>query len=141
MESEMARLFSGAQDYPEVAAKALKEMFRQKGSALHLGDNDTAISGIIVRHLVLPGHVENSLKVLRFLAEELSPRIHISLMAQYFPTDRVKHHPELKRGITETEYKKVIDQMERLGMFNGWIQEFESSEFYRPDFDQDHPFE
>ncbi len=141
METAIARHFSGAGDYPEVSAKALKEMYRQKGSALHLGEDGTAASGIIVRHLVLPGQVENSLKVLRFLAEELSPRIHVSLMAQYFPTEQVKHHPKLRHAITENEYKKVVGEMELLGMFNGWIQEFESSEFYHPDFDKDHPFE
>jgi len=137
----LARDYSGAAGYPETAARALKEMFRQKGTALITGDDDTAVSGIIVRHLVLPGAVENSIGVLKFLAEELSPKIHVSLMAQYYPTRPVAGHPTLGRSVTEAEYRQVVDAMEALGMYHGWIQEFDSSDFYRPDFDQDHPFE
>jgi putative pyruvate formate lyase activating enzyme len=141
MDDELGFRYSGVQGYPEAAAAALKEMFRQKGSALHLGENDTAQSGIIVRHLVLPGQVENSLKVLRFLAEELSPKLHLSLMSQYYPVKTFKDYPELNRGISAEEYQMVINEMDQLGMQNGWVQEFESSEFYRPDFDREHPFE
>ena len=72
MDSGLARKYSGAGDYPEIAAKALREMYRQKGAALIVDDNHAAESGIIVRHLVLPGHVSNSLHVLKFLSEELS---------------------------------------------------------------------
>ena len=141
MEPPLASQFSAARDYPEFAMKALKEMYRQKGSALHTGTDNTATSGIIVRHLVLPGHVGNSLKVLRFLTEEISPRIHVSLMSQYYPTGKMKNHRLLGRRITESEYRQVSDEMESLGINNGWIQEFESSEFYRPDFEKEHPFE
>jgi putative pyruvate formate lyase activating enzyme len=141
MDERLAWKYSGARDYPDYAGKALKEMYRQKGAPLITGEDHTAISGIIVRHLVLPGHVPNSLRVLKFLAEEISPKIHVSLMAQYYPTKRVKNDPQLGRGVTESEYREVVYEMEKLGMFHGWIQEFESSEFYRPDFDQQHPFE
>jgi putative pyruvate formate lyase activating enzyme len=138
---ELAWRFSGARDYPEHASKALREMYRQKGSSLITGEDPEASSGIIVRHLVLPGQVPNSLGVLQFLAEEISPRIHVSLMAQYYPTELVAKHPQLGRGVTEYEYRQVTGEMEKLGMFNGWIQEFESRDFYRPDFDHPHPFE
>jgi putative pyruvate formate lyase activating enzyme len=141
MDPELARRYSGARDYPTYAAKALKEMYRQKGASLITGEDHTAESGIIVRHLVLPGHVPNSLDVLRFLAEEISPVIHVSLMAQYSPTRHVENHSQLGRVVSESEYRQVVDEMEKLGMFNGWIQEFESSEFYRPDFNRPHPFE
>ncbi len=141
MDSDLAGHYSGARDYPEVASKALKEMYRQKGATLMSGEDHLAESGIIVRHLVLPDQVKNSLNVLRFLAEEISPRIHISLMAQYYPSERVKSHPQLGRSVTESEYSQVVDEMEKLGMYHGWIQEFESSDFYRPDFDNIHPFE
>ena len=141
MEPQLAQDFSGASDYPEFAMKSLKEMMRQKGTALFLNNDNTAESGIIIRHLVLPGHVENSIRIMRFLAEEISPRIHVSLMAQYYPTKRVSNHLQLGRCVTESEYRQVIDEMDDLGFCNGWIQEFESNEFYRPDFDQPHPFE
>ena len=141
LDAELSWQYSGARDYPVHASKALREMFRQKGAALITDDDQAAESGIIVRHLVLPGQVSNSVRIMRFLAEEISPRIHVSLMAQYYPTKKVEHHPQLGRGVTASEYRQVVDEMEKLGMFNGWIQEFESSEFYRPDFDQAHPFE
>jgi putative pyruvate formate lyase activating enzyme len=140
-EPETAHRYSGARDYPDFARRAIQEMFRQKGSVLLKADDGTAESGIIVRHLVLPGHVENSIGVLRFLAGEISPRIHVSLMAQYYPTENVMAHPQLGRRITEEEYMQVVAEMEQLGMYNGWVQEFDSSEFYRPDFNKEHPFE
>ncbi|MFZ4521529.1 MAG: radical SAM protein [Bacteroidales bacterium] len=140
-DQDLALKYSGARDYPMHAANALKEMFRQKGTPLMTDVNNVAESGIIVRHLVLPGHVANSIGVLRFLAEEISPRIHVSLMAQYYPTRWVEKHPQLGRGITSEEYQQVVNEMELLGMYNGWIQEFESSDFYRPDFNKPHPFD
>ncbi|MEI7498862.1 MAG: radical SAM protein [Bacteroidota bacterium] len=141
MDTDLAGLYSGAKDYPEFAVKAIKEMFRQKGASLITDIDQTATSGIIVRHLVLPGHVQNSLAVLRFLAEEISPNIHVSLMAQYYPTKKVHNHPQLGRKLSEYEYSQVVYEMEKLGMSNGWIQENESSEFYLPDFNNKNPFE
>jgi len=141
MDPQLAHDYSGARDYPEFARKSLKEMMRQKGAGLIMGDDNTAESGIIVRHLVLPGHVENSLRIMRFLTGEISPKIHVSLMAQYYPVKRVINHRYLGRCVTESEYRRVADEMEELGVCNGWIQEFESNEFYRPDFDQPHPFQ
>jgi putative pyruvate formate lyase activating enzyme len=141
LDEDLAEELSGARDYPHYAMSALREMFRQKGAALHLDDRGIAISGMIVRHLVLPGHINNSINVLKFLAEELSPKIHISLMSQYYPTEAVRDHPHLSRRITSAEYTTVVEEMEQLGLYRGWVQEFESSDFYRPDFDLDHPFE
>ncbi|MEI7661452.1 MAG: radical SAM protein [Bacteroidota bacterium] len=137
----LALEYSGARNYPEFAVKTLKEMMYQKGAVLIRDEENEAESGIIVRHLVLPGHVENSIKIMRFLAEEISPRIHVSLMSQYYPTGRVKNHRKIGRCVTKNEYRQVVDEMENLGLCNGWIQEFESNRFYRPDFDQPHPFE
>jgi len=141
MDPEIAKEYSGATDYSEVASLALKEMYRQKGSVIHLSEKGTAESGIIIRHLVLPGQVENSLKVLRFIADELSPKLHISLMSQYYPTPAVSCHPQLKSPIKEKEYQIVIEEMDKLGFTNGWIQEMESMHNYQPDFQKNHPFE
>lgn len=140
MDPMLARSLSGAEDYPVFAAAAIREMYRQKGSALHLSGEDTAESGIIIRHLVLPGQVQNSLQVLRYIAEEISPKLHISLMSQYYPTAGVIDHPFLHRELYREEYRKVVDEMERLGLENGWIQGLESTAHYRPDFGQEHPF-
>jgi putative pyruvate formate lyase activating enzyme len=140
MEDDLAFEYSDAPGYPEVAMRALKEMFRQKGSALHVDNDGVATSGMIIRHLVLPGHKENSLKVLRFIAEELSSKLHISLMSQYYPTPRVSCHPELKSTVSREEYDAVTEELDHLGMVNGWVQELSSSSHYQPDFERDHPF-
>jgi len=137
----LAASFSDAPDYPGIAKAALKEMYRQKGAVLHTDENGSAISGIIIRHLVLPDQVQNSIDVLNFIAEDLSPRIHISLMSQYYPTPAVSCHPSLKRTIAKAEYEKVTNELHKLGMYNGWIQELTSEHHYRPDFKLDHPFE
>ena len=133
--------YSDADNYPEFAKQALREMYHQKGAVLHLSAEGTAESWIIIRHLVLPGNAENSLNVLRFIAKELSPGVHISLMSQYYPTPAVGCHPDLGRTVSRSEYMKVVREMESLGMDHGWIQGFSSSRHYRPDFDKDHPFE
>jgi putative pyruvate formate lyase activating enzyme len=132
--------FSDADDYPEVALAAIKKMYFQKGSMLHLDKDGRAESGMLIRHLVLPGHVEESKKVLKSIAEELSTGVHLSLMSQYHPTPLVKNHPVLKRALYNSEYKAVVEAMENLGFRNGWIQDMDSYLNYRPDFRRENPF-
>jgi putative pyruvate formate lyase activating enzyme len=139
-DSRLAGQWSGAPDYPEVAAAALREMYRQKGNVLHIDDDGLAERGLIVRHLVLPGAVANSLGVLRFLAEELSPRLTLSLMSQYCPIDAVADQPPLNRRLLPEEYAQVVAEMEHLGFTHGWVQEFSSADHYNPDFTRDSPF-
>lgn len=139
-DAELAGNYSAAPDYPEVAAAALAEMYRQKGNLLHLDDDGLAERGMIVRHLVLPGAVANSLGVLRFLAEALSPRLSLSLMSQYQPTAAVADAPPLNRTLQPEEYHQVVAEMERLGFSNGWVQDFASAVYYNPDFNADSPF-
>ena len=132
----LAEEYSGAADYPSVAREVLGEIFRQKGSELTFNPDGTIHSGMIIRHLVLPGAVENSKRCLRFIARELSPDIHISLMAQYHPPPPVRNHPILGRILLKEEYDTVLDEMNRLGFHRGWIQELESHHNYLPDFDR-----
>ena len=141
MDSNLSKKYSDVSDYPEIALKAIKEMYRQKGSMLRYDDDGQGESGLIIRHLILPGHVENSLAVLRCIAEELSTSVHISLMSQYYPTESVKDHPVIGRRLNPDEYEMVVREMEFLGFYNGWIQELESSSSYIPDFIKEHPFE
>ena len=141
MDPLLSRSLSKAGDYPDVAAAAIREMYRQKGPVIHLSDGNTAESGIIIRHLVLPGQVQNSIRVLRYIAEEISPKIHISLMSQYYPTAKVMDHSFLYRELYKKEYQKVLDEMEKLGLEYGWVQSIESTAHYRPDFDREHPFD
>jgi len=141
MDCALARELSGAEDYPEVALAALREMYRQKGSTLVMEEDGTAASGLIIRHLIIPGHVENSTACLRAIAEELSPSVHVSLMSQYYPPPVVAGHPALDRIIEQREYDEVIEELERLGFHRGWFQEFGSAITYQPDFSRPHPFE
>jgi putative pyruvate formate lyase activating enzyme len=141
MDGELAARLSDAPDYPAVAARALAEMFRQKGSRLVLGGDGTVESGLIIRHLVLPGHVANSVACLRWIADHLSAGVHISLMAQYRPTPAVAGHPDLGRTLTVEEYQQVLDELDRLGFHRGWTQSLASPDSYHPDFAQSHPFE
>ncbi len=138
---ETALEFSDAYDYPVVAIKALKEMYYQKGSTLRVDDNGMAENGLIIRHLVLPGHMQESKKVLMSVAEELSTGVHLSLMSQYYPTEYVKDHPQLNRSLYKEEYYEIVEFMESLGFRNGWVQEMESYKSYRPDFSGDNPFD
>lgn len=140
MDPALSARWSGAGDYPEVAAAALAEMYRQRGSVLHLDDQGLAERGLIVRHLVLPGAMANTRQVLRFLAESLSPRLTLSLMAQYNPTPLVATEPPLDRRLLPAEYAEAVAEMERLGFMNGWVQEEASAERYNPDFSAPLPF-
>lgn len=136
----LAAAFSGAADYPEVAREVLKEMYRQKGSTVVLNKEGQAVTGLIIRHLVLPGQVMDSVNILKWIADALSPSVSISLMSQYYPTACVAGHAVLGRQITAMEYHQVLVAMEDLGFHKGWIQDFDSPGNYRPDFSKENPF-
>ncbi len=137
--NKLAREYSKVADYQQVALVAIGEMFRQRGSTLVMNENGYAERGLIIRHLVLPGNVQNSLDVLNHIAG-ISTSIAISLMAQYGPVPAVQHHPLLSRELLADEYEQVKAELENLGFYKGWIQELESSNHYRPDFKLDKPF-
>lgn len=141
MDGDLAFQLSGAADYPEVVLPALHEMIRQVGRRLLLNEAGEALRGVIIRHLVLPGAEENSKTVLRTIARELSPDMFLSVMSQYYPAGKAVQHPVLCRTITQKEYDQVVALMEELEMANGWLQDLDSEESYRPDFDESHPFE
>ena len=121
-----ANRFSGAADYPDVNRKAILEMYRQKGTDFILDKNGMLREGLILRHLVLPSYIENSLSVLKWISENISPHIHLSLMSQYFPAYRVvseKEFSKINRKLKNHEYEKVLDYAESLGFHRGWWQE------------------
>lgn len=138
---EVSAALSCSSDYPEVALKAIKEMYYQKGSTLITDEDGRAENGMLIRHLVLPGHVGESIKVLKTIAEELSPGVHLSLMSQYHPTDHVRNDPFLNRPLYKAEYESVVEVMQELGFRNGWFQDLDSYKSYIPDFSKEHPFE
>jgi putative pyruvate formate lyase activating enzyme len=130
----LARSYSNAADYPDVAAAALKEMYNQKGSSLPTDNDGLAFRGLVVRHLVLPGQVDNSIRCLEWLADNLSPNIYVSLMAQYYPPEGIKLPDQLARRLKAEEYEQVVDAFYSLGFHRGWVQELDASECYRPHF-------
>jgi putative pyruvate formate lyase activating enzyme len=139
-DAALGRKYSDVKDYPEIALAAITEMLRQKGTELPLNIKGYATRGIIIRHLVLPGHPENSVHVLRTIARDLSGDLHISLMAQYYPTYKVNNHVFLGRTLKAGEYSRVVNELEELGFENGWVQEMSSNQDYRPDFESKEPF-
>ncbi len=140
MDPQLAYAYSQAADYPQVAQAALREMRRQVGSGLKTDADGKAYRGLIVRHLVLPGAVDNSLACLEWLADEFPFGLHLALMAQYFPPREGLPAP-LDRTVTPEEYAVVVNRAECLGLTDGWIQEFEAQNNYRPDFTRINPFE
>jgi len=141
MDADISRKYSDAGNYPVIALAAHKEMLRQMGSNLLIDNEGYAMRGMLVRHLVLPGNTENSLRVVETIAEQLSVKLSISLMSQYYPSHHADDYPALSNTIDAREYFKVVDRMSELGFTNGYIQEIDSASNYRPDFNVQHPFE
>lgn len=138
--STLSSKYSEAPDYPEIALKAIKEMYYHMGSALLTDNNGEVERGLIIRHLVLPGHTEESIKVLRCISEEISTGVSISLMSQYHPVSGAGLVPPLNRTVYKEEYQLVVEEMNRLGFRNGWSQEMDSHANYLPDFKKIDPF-
>jgi putative pyruvate formate lyase activating enzyme len=118
---QIAAEYSDAPDYPEVNKPAIAEMHRQVG-VLRTDADGIAISGVIIRHLVLPNGLAGSPGIFDFLATEISSRTYISLMSQYYPTHRAHDKPRMGRRITEDEYRAARQAMETAGLHHGWIQ-------------------
>lgn len=132
-DSELAGRLSGAENYFSVAKLALKEMVRQTG--FPQWDGEKLIRGTVVRHLILPGQVENSLRCLDWLGAHFKPgEILVSLMRQYTPMDATKNMPPLDRRITDEEYDAVLSWM-YLNEIEGFVQEDTAADTaYIPDF-------
>jgi putative pyruvate formate lyase activating enzyme len=140
-DEEMGNRYSKVHNYPAVARAALTEMYRQVGSEIVAGEDGLIRRGLIIRHLVLPNDIAGSRDSLTWLREELSPDVTMSVMSQYYPTHKALTTPLLDRKIRESEYERVLECLHRLGMESGWVQEFEASEYYRPEFqDRARPF-
>jgi putative pyruvate formate lyase activating enzyme len=131
---EYARRYSKVDDYFENAKAAIKEMYRQVGDKL-IYDGDVIVKGLIIRHLVLPNDLAETERIFKFISEELSPEIHISVMSQYFPAFMAKRDILINRTVRDSEYDKVLRLLDKYGLKNGWTQEMNSFETYRPDFE------
>lgn len=134
-DNALAKKLSSAPDYFETASAAILEMYRQVGKPVL--EDDEMKRGVLVRHLVLPGCVDNSLGVLDWVADHFrSGDILFSLMSQYVPMGRAVEMPPFDRRITELEYDSVLSYMMLLGIEDGYTQDFSSAERgYTPSFD------
>lgn len=134
-DNALAKKLSSAPDYFETASAAILEMYRQVGKPVL--EDDEMKRGVLVRHLVLPGCVDNSLGVLDWVAEHFrSDDILFSLMSQYVPMGRAAEMPPFDQRITELEYDSVLSYMMLLGIEDGYTQDFSSAERgYTPSFD------
>jgi len=134
--SEYAKKYSLVDNYFEKTKEAIKEMFRQVGDEL-VYDGDVVVRGLIIRHLILPNDLSETEKVFKFISEELSVNVHISLMSQYYPTNKAYKDILINRALRDSEYERALDLLDKYGLQNGWSQEMESAETYRPEFNAD----
>ena len=134
-EEKLATEYSGAKNYFEVATKAIKEMIKQVGK-IKLNEDGIIQKGVIIRHLVLPNHIENSKKVLLWIKQNLPNDIYVSIMAQYFPTYKAKENQKLNRKLTKKEWEQIEKYVEEIDIENGFIQELgDHEEEYVPKWD------
>ncbi len=134
-DNSLAEKFSSAKNYFEYASASLHQMVEQTGEAV-FGDDDMMKKGVIVRHLMLPGHLEDTKNVLRFLWENFGEKIWISIMNQYTPLCSYERYPELSRTVSEEEYDEAIDFACSLGIENAFVQEGGTvGESFIPPFD------
>ena len=126
LDSERAKRYSRAEDYPEIAKKALAEMVRQQPEAV-FDERGIMEKGVIVRHLMLPGGIKDSKAVVNYLYETYGDQIFLSLMNQYTPLPHAAEYPEINRKLKKFEYDRLVDYAIFLGVENGFIQEGETA--------------
>jgi len=137
-ENEAGYLYSKVSGYKDHARRAIAEMYQQTGDDLVFDEHGVLQRGLIIRLLVLPNEIGGIRESLEWIRDELSPRVAISLMAQYYPTHQAatnNRYVLLSRRVSETEWLRATNLLDELGMEEGWLQEFDGSAFYyRPDF-------
>ena len=135
-DNELGKRLSKVDNYFEIVTEALKEMYRQTGKAVFNGEGIMQ-KGMIIRHLVLPNHILNSRRVLKWINENMHD-VYVSVMAQYFPTYKAKEIDDINRKLTKEEYEQIENYLYRLDLENGYIQELgEHEEEYVPHWECD----
>ena len=130
----LSKKYSNVDKYFEVATKAIKEMYRQVGQAT-FNEKRIIQKGVIIRHLILPNHLQNTKHILKWIKENLGD-IYVSIMAQYFPTYKAKGDSLIGRKLTQKEYKEIENFLYTIELQNGYIQELgEHEEEYVPEWD------
>ena len=131
----LAKRLSKVDNYFEIATNAIREMHRQTGRAI-FNDDGIMQKGMIIRHLVLPNHILNSRRVLKWINDNMSD-VYVSVMAQYFPTYKAKEIEDINRKLTKEEYEEIENYLYRLNLENGYIQELgEHEEEYVPRWEE-----
>lgn len=134
-DDDLAERYSGAKDYFRTASKAVKIMLGQVGPPI-FDEKGLLLKGLIIRHLILPGHLENTKDVLDWIRISLPKEIYVSVMSQYFPTYKSSSYGTLARKLSGSEYAEIMEYLEIIGLENGFVQEPESAaEEYVPSFD------
>lgn len=133
--NDCGKKLSGIENYFEYATESIKEMYKQVGTPKY-DENGIIRSGIIVRHLVLPNHIQNSKMVLKWIKENMPEDIIVSIMAQYFPTYKAKESKDINRKLTQEEYDEIEQYVFDLNL-NGYMQDLEENEEqYVPQFEK-----
>jgi putative pyruvate formate lyase activating enzyme len=137
--------YSKVRNYTDHARRAISEMYRQMSDELIFGSDGLLKRGLVVRLLVLPNDLAGVRESLQWIRDDLSPRVAVSMMAQYYATNRAAtdaRYTLLSRRITESEWLRALSALDELGMEEGWMQEYDTaSHYYRPDFtDREQPF-
>lgn len=122
MNPEPALKYSNCKDYFRIASLAIEEMVRQVGGPV-FDERGIMKKGVIVRHLTLPGYLEDSKKIIKYLYDTYGDTIYVSIMNQYTPLEHIREYPDINRRITAQEYDELIDYALQLGVENGFIQE------------------
>lgn len=131
---ELAIKYSKAPNYFNIATKAILEMINQVGVP-EFDSNGIMKKGVIIRHLVLPGHIQNSKHILKWLKENVDKKAYVSVMAQYFPTYKAKNDIYINRKLSNKEYREIENYLYTLDIENGYIQELgKHEEEYVPNF-------
>ena len=131
----LSKKYSNVNNYFEIATKAIKEMINQVGKPT-FNEEGIIQKGVIIRHLVLPNHIQNSKHILKWIKENINEEIYVSVMAQYFPTYKAKEDETINRKLNKKEYKEIEEYLYTLNLKNGYIQELgEHEEEFVPKFD------
>ena len=130
--NKLGKRYSNVENYFEIATNAILEMYRQVGN-VQIDSNGILQKGVVIRHLVLPNHIENSKKVLKWIKENIDNKVFVSIMAQYFPTYKAKNIEKINRKLTKKEYQEIMEYVDSIGLDNGYVQELgEHEEKYVP---------
>ena len=132
--NDISKKYSNVDNYFEYATKAIKEMIKQVGYP-EFDEEGIIKRGVIIRHLILPNYMQNTKNILKWIKENLSEKVYVSIMAQYFPTYKAKELEFLNRKVSKKEYKEIENFLYTLNLENGYIQELgEHEEEYVPEF-------